>query len=109
MFFIYLFFGIGVLAVLGLMLPAILNVVIYLGSLFANFKDEVKYVNECRAERLKRKKELKLAKLDEKYGKKENEEVWKEEPEVEDEHKEAEVEETKTVEPQYTPYHYGEN
>ena len=109
MFFIYFGFGIGVLAVLTLMLPALLKVVLYIGSLFANFKDEMKYAKEFRAKEIELKKDMKLAKLEEKYGKQEKEEVWEEEPEVEDEHEEVEVEETKAEEPQYAPYHYGEN
>ena len=111
MFFIYFGFGIGVLAVLTLMLPSLLKVIFYIGSLFANFKDEMKYAKEFRTEEIKLKKDMKLAKLKEKYGEKEKEkeEVWEEDPEVEDEHKEVEVEETKAEEPQYTPYHYGEN
>lgn len=68
MFFIYLFFGIGVLATLVLMLPSILTIISYLGSLFRTFKQDHNDRVEVRKEVLKKKKEIKLEKVKEKYG-----------------------------------------
>ena len=79
MFFIYLFFSIGVLATLVLMLPSILMVIAYLGSLFRTFKQEHNDKVEVRQKVLEKKKAIKLAKIKEKYG--DNEEPKKEEVE----------------------------
>ena len=80
MFFIYLFFGIGVLATLVLMLPSILNVCIYLISIFSNFKLERDNEKEVRQTLLSKKKEIKIAKINKKYQAKLDEvEVNKEE------------------------------
>ena len=67
MFFIYLFFGIGVLATLVLMLASILNVCIYLISIFSNFKLEKDNEKEIRQTLLSKKKEIKMAKINKKY------------------------------------------
>lgn len=67
MIFIYLFFGIGVLATLVLMLPSIMSVLAYLHSIFANFKEERKNEAEVRQTLLSKKKEAKIAKINKKY------------------------------------------
>ena len=97
MFFIYLFFGIGVLATLLLALPTIINVVLYFISIFKNFGLEKDNKVEIRKEILNSKKEIKLAKVKEKYGEKikavEEKKEEKEVEEVKEEVKEAEHEE----------------
>ena len=110
MFFIYLFFGIGVLATLVLMLPSILAVIVYLNSLFANFKYEKDNQNEVRKKVLEKKHEIKLAKIEEKYQAKQDkidevkEEVEEviELPEVEEQH-----EEVATDSEVVAPYNYN--
>ena len=94
MFFIYLFFGIGVLATLVLMLPSILNVCIYLISIFSNFKLERDNEKEVRQTLLSKKKEIKIAKINKKYQAKLDEVKDAKEEEV----KENEVEEVEEVE-----------
>ncbi|MBP3708297.1 MAG: hypothetical protein J6J36_06795 [Clostridia bacterium] len=63
MFFIYLFFGIGILATLLLILPTIVEIAIYLYSIFANIKTAKENKSEVRKALLNKKKELKLAKI----------------------------------------------
>ena len=93
MFFIYLFFGIGVLATLILMLSSLLEVYTFIASLFKTLRQAKKNKAEVRTALLERKKELKLAKIN---NKKDN----AKEPEVEEVAKvEAEVE---TVEAEET-------
>lgn len=88
MIFIYLFFGIGVLATLIMMLPSILEVYTFIVALFKNLKQAKKDKIEVREATLKLKKDLKLEKINKKYGD-------PEEIEVEDK---VEVEEVKEVE-----------
>lgn len=91
MFFIYLFFGIGVLATFVLMLPSILSVYIYLISIFSNFKLERDNEKEVRQTLLSKKKEIKIAKINKKYQAKLDEAKDTKEEEAE----EVEVEEVK--------------
>ena len=67
MFFIYLFFGIGVLTTILMMLPALLNVYVFIATLFATLTEERANAVEERKQALKNKHEKKMAKL----GKKE--------------------------------------
>lgn len=68
MVFIYLFFGIGVLATLIMMLPSILEVYTFIVALFKNLKQAKKDKTEVRGATLKLKKDLKLEKINKKYG-----------------------------------------
>lgn len=63
MFFIYLFFGIGVLSTILALLPTIVEVVIYFISIFANFGTEKENRIELRKAKLNKKQEKKLAKI----------------------------------------------
>lgn len=63
MFFIYLFFGIGVLSTILALLPTIVEVVIYFISIFANFGTEKENRVELRKAKLNKKQEKKLAKI----------------------------------------------
>lgn len=63
MFFIYLFFGIGVLSTILALLPTIVEVVIYFISIFANFGTEKENRTELRKAKLNKKQEKKLAKI----------------------------------------------
>ena len=95
MFFIYLFFSIGILATILLVLPTLVEITIYLISLFSNFKTAKENSKEVKKAMLDKKKEIKLAKLKKKYA--ETEEVEKED--VETEEVVEEVKEEPVVEP----------
>ena len=64
MFFIYLFFGIGVFATILGLIPAILEIYCFLYSLFANLETEKVNKKEIRKAKLDKKKEEKIEKLD---------------------------------------------
>lgn len=63
MFFIYLFFSIGILATLLAILPTMVEIVVYLHSIFANVKTAKDNKAEVKKALLDKKKELKLAKI----------------------------------------------
>lgn len=97
MFFIYLFFGIGVLTTLVLMLPSLVQVYVYIYTLFATLKEDMSNAIEERKQVLKNKHDKKMAKLTKKAEEK-VEEVVEEKDEVVNEPEVEEVKEEEKVE-----------
>lgn len=101
MFFIYLFFSIGILATILLILPTLVEITIYLISMFANFKTAKENSKEVKKAVLDKKKEIKLAKIEKKLAiknleEKEVVEAEEEQPVAEETAEEEKVEETET-------------
>ena len=97
MFFIYLFFGIGVLTTLVLMLPSLVQVYVYIYTLFATLKEDRSNAIKERQQVLKNKHDKKMAKLTKK-AEEVVEEVVEEKDEVVNEPEVEEVKEEEKVE-----------